>query len=58
MGQRWSHRAADYTVWRNNLGAGSGSGALASVPEPSGMLLAVVGFLFSGRRTGRRLQSL
>ncbi len=38
--------AADYTLWRDNLGAsifGSGSGSLATVPEPAAWLLTVVG---------------
>jgi hypothetical protein len=35
----------DYTLWKNNFGqmSGSGSGAAASVPEPSAMLLVLFG---------------
>jgi hypothetical protein len=41
--------AADYVVWRKNLAAGSGS--LAAVPEPNGlMLLAFVSILLSCRK--------
>ncbi len=48
--------AGDYVVWRNNLSAGSGS-SLASVPEPSGLVLLVVAslLLHRRRRIGARL---
>ena len=56
--------AADYTVWRNNLGAtlGSGSGAAlpsaaplsAGVPEPSALALAAVGIVGLLARIPRR----
>ena len=42
--------AADYTVWRDNLGATVGSGSLASVPEPTGLMLMLVGVAASARR--------
>ena len=46
--------AGDYVVWRNNLSAGSGS--LAAVPEPSGLVpLAVASLLLHGRRIEARL---
>jgi hypothetical protein len=37
--------AADYTIWRDHLGAtgGGGSGALTAVPEPAGGTLLVLG---------------
>jgi hypothetical protein len=37
--------AADYVIWRKNSIAGSGS--LASVPEPSGVLLLVFGMVLA-----------
>ena len=40
--------AADYTIWRDNLGAGSGSAA--SVPEPTGLMLMLIGVAASARR--------
>ena len=44
--------AADYVVWRNSFTAGSGS--LAAVPEPNGlMLLIIAGVLLGSRRTSR-----
>ncbi len=46
--------AADYVIWRKNVGgAGAGSG-LASIPEPSSMILLVAAsVLLSCRRAGR-----
>jgi hypothetical protein len=45
--------AADYAVWRSNFGnslaAGSGAAALAGVPEPGGVLLAILaGLIYIG----------
>ncbi len=43
--------AADYTVWPDNLGAGAGSGSLASVLEPSVACLTLAGLIgFAGWR--------
>lgn len=42
---------AGYNEWRANFGNTSGSGSLASVPEPNGlMLIAVASILFCGTR--------
>jgi hypothetical protein len=38
--------AADYTVWRDNLTAGSGSLASVAVPEPTGVVLWIIGVVF------------
>jgi hypothetical protein len=42
--------AADFVLWRDNLGAGSGSGEgnLAAVPEPSLAAMLLILALFSG----------
>jgi len=40
--------AADYVVWRQNVTAGVGSGSLASVPEPSGLILLAIGGVLLG----------
>lgn len=45
--------AADYVVWRKNLAAGSGA-SLASVPEPSSLLLLAAAMLF-GSCTRKRV---
>lgn len=37
--------AADYTVWRNNLGAGGSGSLAATVPEPTTLLMLLVGML-------------
>ena len=42
--------AADYTVWRDNLGAtlfgaGSGANATATVPEPTSLWMLLAGIL-------------
>lgn len=44
---------ADYATWRANFGRATGSGAIASVPEPSTLIacmVTMVGFLASQRR--------
>jgi len=50
--------AADYTVWRNNLGATLGSGTIVntSVPEPSAAVLLAVGLAIVAMRAGDRRQ--
>ena len=40
---------ADYDTWRSNYGAQNvaGTGAVVETPEPSGLILAVVGVIFA-----------
>jgi hypothetical protein len=48
--------AGDYTVWQTNFGMGAGSVSISAigVPEPSAMLLSVVGLAAIGVRMARR----
>jgi len=45
-------QAADYVVWRKTYPTPAGAGASSAVPEPGGLLLAMLGSLMfaSGRR--------
>jgi hypothetical protein len=45
--------AADYVMWRKNLSVGSGS-SVASVPEPSGLLLLAIAEVVLAWRRGTR----